>query len=774
MNRRQFNLILLGGVFAPTVGSTLHLPSPGNGTDNVSSGCLEAAGPASSALADAASGNRKTDYFKHVFFDNSLTPDRYYYSEGSVAEPSRLRLDRGRIPVDTKIYFTPPNALCLQWRSMPDGGWEATLLLERWRNRDVSFKGDTLYFWCFSPESLPATHLPRVELSDTEGGFTAPLSLDHLTEDLAARQWVQVKLPLGKFRTASVDPFKPKRLAKVTFVQGAPDAADHTLIIDEVKIDYAAESGASLPVTPKQLRAKGYDRHIDLSWQAGSHEVQRYVIYRSFDGASYRPIGIQEPRTNRYTDFVGEQNRKAFYRIAASDHNYRESSLSAEVAASTRAFDDEELLTMLQQACFRYYWEAAHPIAGMALENVPGDENMVATGASGFGIMALIVGAERGFISHDQCAERMLKIVGFLEKADRFHGAWAHFMDGRTGKALPVFGKYDNGGDLVETAFLTQGLLVARQYFMGASEGERNLRRRITDLWESVEWNWYRRSPESDFLYWHWSPDYSWHMNFKIVGFNETMIVYLLSIASPTHSVPASMYYTGWASRSEEAARNRRGWGGTADGQYYANGNSYYGIKLDVGVGPGGPLFFAHYSYMGLDPRQVRDRYTDYFDNNRAIALINHAYCVANPGGYDGYGARCWGLTASDGPLGYVAHEPDPKMDDGTMTPTGALSSFPYTPDPSLQALKYFYRQLGDRLWGIYGFRDAFNLKENWFARIYMGLNQAPITVMIENYRSGLIWKHFMANPEIRPALERIKLISDAAGTYASPGETRA
>src|SRR5487761_330471 len=337
MNRRQFNLILLGGVFAPTVGSTLHLPSPGNGTDNVSSGCLEAAGPASSALADAASGNRKTDYFKHVFFDNSLTPDRYYYSEGSVAEPSRLRL-------------------------------------ERWRNRDVSFKGDTLYFWCFSPESLPATHLPRVELSDTEGGFTAPLSLDHLTEDLAARQWVQVKLPLGKFRTASVDPFKPKRLAKVTFVQGAPDAADHTLIIDEVKIDYAAESGASLPVTPKQLRAKGYDRHIDLSWQAGSHEVQRYVIYRSFDGASYRPIGIQEPRTNRYTDFVGEQNRKAFYRIAASDHNYRESSLSAEVAASTRAFDDEELLTMLQQACFRYYWEAAHPIAGMALENVPGDE----------------------------------------------------------------------------------------------------------------------------------------------------------------------------------------------------------------------------------------------------------------------------------------------------------------------------------------------------------------------------------------------------------------
>jgi len=234
------------------------------------------------------------------------------------------------------------------------------------------------------------------------------------------------------------------------------------------------------------------------------------------------------------------------------------------------------------------------------------------------------------------------------------------------------------------------------------------------------------------------------------------MIVYLLAIASPTHSVPADMYNSGWVGQSEEAQQYRRGWGGTNDGDHYSNGNSYYGIKLDVGVSSGGPLFFTHYSFLGFDPRGLRDRFTNYFKNNRNIALINHAYSVANPNSYPGYGEEAWGLTASDDPWGYHAHEPIASRDNGTITPTGALSSFPYTPKESMTALKYFYRNLGPQLWGVYGFRDAYNLEEDWFARIFMALNQAPITVMIENYRSGLVWKCFMSNPEIRPALERI------------------
>ena len=238
------------------------------------------------------------------------------------------------------------------------------------------------------------------------------------------------------------------------------------------------------------------------------------------------------------------------------------------------------------------------------------------------------------------------------------------------------------------------------------------------------------------------------------------MIAYVLAIASPTHGVPGEMYYSGWASQAPRAIEYRRGWGMTSHGDHYTNGHTYYGIELPVGVANGGPLFFTHYSFLGFDPRGKRDRYTNYFDNNRAIALINRAYCIDNPRKRAGYGADAWGLTASDGPWGYEAHEPVPHVDTGTLTPTGALASFPYTPDASLAALKHYYRDLGDRLWGVYGFRDAINLDQRWVSPIFMGLNQAPIVVMIENQRTGLIWKLFMANPEIETALQKIGFVA--------------
>jgi exo beta-1,2-glucooligosaccharide sophorohydrolase (non-reducing end) len=389
----------------------------------------------------------------------------------------------------------------------------------------------------------------------------------------------------------------------------------------------------------------------------------------------------------------------------------------------------------------------------MAIEITPGDDNLVAVGSSGFGIMALVVGVERGFITRDQGVERMLKIVRFLSKADRFHGVWPHFLDGRTGKVIPYFGKYDNGGDLVETAFLVQGLLAARQYFSRETQGEQEIRDTITQLWRSVEWDWYRNGPDKNFLYWHWSPDYGFHIHHPLIGWNETMIVYLLAIASPTHPVPPSLYYTGWAGQSDLAVQYRRGWGRTKDGDHYANGNTYEGIKLDVGVGNGSELFFTHYSFLGFDPRDKKDRYTNYFRNNRNIARIAHAYAVDNPRKFAGYGDDSWGRSAGVNAAGARSV---PRDDNGTITCTAALASFPYTPEESMKALKHFYRDLGGKLWGIYGFRDGFNVTENWYEDVYMALNQAPIVVMIENYRSGLIWKSFMVNPEIAPALEAI------------------
>ena len=630
-----------------------------------------------------------TLYFQHVLFDNSITSDTYFYSDGKASAPSVLDLSSGRLPVETHSFHTPPNSLRLSWKSEPRGGWEAEIRVYAWRNRPLDFPGNTLSFWCYSSDDV--TRLPRLVLQDASRNFTAPLEI---ASHLPAKRWTQIKVPLHQFATASIHLFEPHRVSSVFFVQGAADSIAHTLLIDDIEILPEPSDHAPLTI-PSNLTAKGYERHVDLSW---SPAVDRPVtIYRALEDSTFEPIGIQVPGVNRFTDFIGKTNAHARYRLASQFEPQ-----SKTVAASTHPMTDDELLTMVQEASFRYYWDGAHPVSGLARENFPGDDRIIATGASGFGIMALIVGVDRGFITRAQGRDRLLTITHFLAQADRFHGAWPHFMDGATGRRLPVFDMYDNGADLVETAFLMQGLLTARQYFKDDPE----LYKRITGLWKSVEWDWFRRTPDGPSLYWHWSPEYSWHINHPLSGWNEVLITYLLAIASPTHPVPASLYNSGWGGFPKEF---------------------------------NGPLFFAHYSYLGFDP------HVGYFEKIRQMAIANHTYSREKS-----YPKGVWGITAVDGPKGYVPYEPNPSLDDGTIAPTGAIASFPYTPELSFEALRHFYRDLGDRLWGIYGFRDAFNLKENWFSGIYMGLNQAPMAAMIENYRTGLLWKSFMANPEIK------------------------
>ena len=365
--------------------------------------------------------------------------------------------------------------------------------------------------------------------------------------------------------------------------------------------------------------------------------------------------------------------------------------------------------------------------------NSSGD--IVTSGGSGFGIMALIVGIERGFISRDEGRERMEKILTFLESADRFRGAWPHWMHGTTGDVIP-FSTNDNGGDLVETSFLIQGLLTFRQYMDESVAAEQSVIDRINALWQTVEWDWYTRDGQK-VLYWHWSPDKQWTMNHAIRGYNEALITYFLAAASPTHAVDASVYHEGWAAN-----------GGIR------NNKSYFNITLPVGYDYGGPLFFAHYSFLGLDPRNLQDTYANYWTQNVNHSRINHAYAVANPKRFVGYSDENWGLTASDNHEGYSAHSPT--NDLGVITPTAALSSFPYTPEESMKALKFFYYTLGDRLWGPYGFYDAFNITEGWTADSYLAIDQGPIIIMIENYRTGLLWDLFMSAPEVQTGMDNL------------------
>ncbi len=331
--------------------------------------------------------------------------------------------------------------------------------------------------------------------------------------------------------------------------------------------------------------------------------------------------------------------------------------------------------------------------------------------------------------------EQLERMVSFLETCDRYHGVWPHWLNGATGEVVP-FSPKDNGADLVETAYTVQGLLTVRQYLLPALAAENELIGRIDTLWQEVEWDWFTRGGEEQ-LYWHWSPDFEWEMNHAIRGHNEALIVYVLAAASSTHSIDSMVYHNGYARNGD-----------------IVNGSDYYGIKLPLGEELGGPLFFSHYSFLGLDPRNLVDRYANYWEQNVNHTLINRQYCIENPNNFEGYSADCWGLTASDNHQFYGAHSPT--NDLGVITPTAAISSIAYTPEYSMQAIRHFYYELGDSLWGDYGFHDSFNLTENWWTDSYLAIDQGPIVVMIENYHSGLLWDLFMSAPEIGEGLEKL------------------
>jgi len=494
-------------------------------------------------------------------------------------------------------------------------------------------------------------------------------------------------------------------------------------------------------VAPANLKVDAYPAHAEVSF--ANTPGFTYEIFRA-ENATGKYVKCGETTATVYLDYFGynEKNTTVSYRVLPKGINLKGLNAKAfEASATIPALTDEVLWKMTQRYTTRYFYDFAEPITGMARErsnDVNGE--IVTTGGTGFGIMALVAGAESNFISKFEAYSTINKIVTFLEKAERFHGAWAHWYDAHTGKPFS-FSKYDDGGDLVETAFLVQGLLTAREYFKAGNVDEHILSNRITQLWETVEWSWYTQG--SDSLYWHWSKNYGWKMNHRIRGFDETLITYVLGASSPTYPITKKVYDSSYKNSS-----------------YYYNGKSYYGYKLDLGMELGGPLFFTHYSFLGMNPNGLTDGFTNYFDRNKSHALIHRAYAIENPKKQVGFGAKFWGFTSSDDPLvGYTSHHPGTNDENGTVSPTAALSSVVYTPKESMDVLKELYLTYGKDVFGKYGFYDAINpgmVKGQQVVKSYLAIDQGPIAVMIENYRTGLIWNLFMNNKEIQNGLTKL------------------
>lgn len=396
---------------------------------------------------------------------------------------------------------------------------------------------------------------------------------------------------------------------------------------------------------------------------------------------------------------------------------------------------DEALMDLVQRATLRYFWEYGHPVSGMARERSGGVagydiSETVATGGTGFGIMAMIAGAERGFLPQNAVVARIAQIAAFLENSPRYRGAFPHWLNGTTGQTI-AFSGHDDGGDIVETAFLMMGLLTARQYI---ATRDPQLALQIDRIWREVDWAGYCDGP--DRLMWHWSPRHDWVDALPITGWHEGLIAFVLAAASPTHPIGCGVYERGWKNSST-----------------FTNGQTFHDIELPLGPDYGGPLFFAHYSFLGLDPTALVDDDADYWVQNCNHARIHHAYCTANPKGFSGYGPA-WGLTACEGPNGYSAFSP--MHDGGVIAPTAAIGSILYTPTQSLAAMRHYFTDYDGALWGEYGFHNSFSPSTGWVSASNLAIDQGPIVCMIENFRTGLLWRLFMSVPEVQLGLRRL------------------
>jgi hypothetical protein len=679
------------------------------------------------------------------FYDSGLA----FKSGNSYIEQAGSTNDK--LPVESSLpAYQGKHSLRINWISRVGGDWSALIISPGFPYLDLS-NLDTLSMAFYSKEGLEKSNMPYLFFEGAPGNTKSKkFQLSLFVSSLPAEKWQVISIPIAQLKAETAGTaLQWNQIKAVILGQNTADNTPHYLLVDEVRAFKANDVVQVVPSAVKSFRARSYPAHIALHWEIPVNPAPAlFKILRSADQwKSFVQLPLISGKDSIFLDYPSNSDTSIIYSYKIYALNSQGAYLETTETKNARLvnFKDDDYLDMVQEYTFRYFWDFAHPKSGMARErNTSG--NLVTSGGSGMGIMGILTGIERGYISRKQGIDRLAKILTFLESCDRFKGVFPHWLNGDSGKVMP-FSTQDNGGDLVETSFLMQGLLAARGYLGEENAEEKEIRGRITKLWEAVDWQWYRQLYQN-VLYWHWSPTYQFAMNLQLRGWNEALITYLLAIAAPVNPVPPNLYHVGWA------------------GSKYTSGLSSYGYRLDIGGFRGGPLFFAHYSFLGFDPRNKKDAYTDYFRHNTNHTLINRAYAIQNPKNYKGYGENCWGLTASDDPLvGYLAHEPTPERDNGTIAPTAALGSIVYTPKESIAALKHFYHQYGKNLFGPMGFYDAFNLDRNWFADSYLAIDQGPILVMIENYRSGKIWHSFMKNPEINEALEKIGFTNVVSAT---------
>ena len=670
------------------------------------------------------------------------------YSYGSQSGTSTVELISGsKAPLEYTTKWRGTTAIRMNFKQQTGGDWVLGVANSGFAAVDGT-PLDSLVLWAYSATAIASSSLPYAFIEDKNNARTPRYSMAaYNAAGLPAATWTRLVMPLAPFKSGPGSA-NITVINKMFFCQ-APTGminVQRTIYLDEIRW---LRADLTPPLTPTGTQAQAYNRHVDMLWDLPTPvDVESYRVDRQTIGVwtAWKWGAAEAGGVSLWT---GAPAVACTLRVVTEDWSFRESAPTATFYATTRDLGDAEFMDMIQRATFRYFWQGAHPVSGLSRERSSSGD-VCTSGGSGFGLMTIPVGIERGYVTRAEGVARTLKVLNFLSAtAEKHWGAFPHWINGVTGQHVEFLGPGDDTVDIVETSFMAQGLLTVRRYFDGASVEEVQIRALATQMWEAIDWSMFVASGETR-LRWHRSAT-TGLSSVNVQGWNECLITYLLAIASPTHPVPASFYTLGWA-RSGAMALNQ----------------SYYGYPLYVGYAYGGPMFFAHYSFLGFDPRFKKDAYANYYTHNRNQALVQVAYSNANPLSKVGYTATCWGLTASDEPNGYSAHEPYTN-DNGTLTPTAALASMPYAPQQSLAAARTFYGTYGATLWGFDGFKDAFNPGAGWTASDCLAIDQGPIVLMIENLRSGLLWKRFMANPEIAPALAAVGFVADSGSVTGVP-----
>lgn len=682
-------------------------------------------------------------------FADSITPVSMDLSYGYRTSPGFVSLaTNSKAPIDTSIYYLGRNSIRLLYSTATTGDWAVGATTPGFQPVSVASL-DSLVFFMRATTATTGAQLPSIFFEDTSNRRTSRFPLSLALASLPATTWTRVAIPMSWFQ-ANAGSMDLNALKLVFFgAQLGLSSGTRTLNIDEIRF---VDTDATAPPVPLGFRAREHEKHAEINWDAPSDPDIDMVRIQRNTGSGWSTVAIAPAEEGGATDWLGATGVTARYRVIAADMGLLTSAPSDSAQITTRPLTDAEFLDRTQESAFRFFWDHGHPVSGLSRERTTSGE-VCTSGGTGMGVMAMIMAADRGFVSRNDARARVQQIVTFLRtQVPQYLGAFPHWINGTTGQPIGFLGPTDDTRDLVETSYLFMGLLAARSYFGADDESETALRNDITTMWNACQWDAFVQNGGTAIM-WHRSPTTGFSVGATVQGWNEAMITYLLAKASPTHPIATSLYHTGWA-------RNGA----------IVNGATYYGNVLPLGSAYGGPLFFEQYTNMAFDPHYGPDSYADYFQQARAHTLINRAYCQANPQGRVGYGGDIWGLTASDEPNGYSAHEPF-NNDNGTLSPTAALSSYPFTPTESMAAMRAMYNLYGQRLWGVFGPKDAWNPgASNWYAGGYISIDQGPIAVMIENGRTALLWNHFMNNPEVLGALTALGFVRNPGWTTDTPG----